>query len=314
MKIVQWCDTAGKISGSKGAERTTQALARGLQKLGHTVVLKANEKSDWIETVSEIPKDFDVIHHQGWTAEHQSLYASFGIPWCSTIHGGGMENDPFFLKTAENNPNVICVSKFIADRLKIKTFAHAVSTPEDFIYKDKKSNYFLYLAGFDWGYNKGLDIFLSLSRIFKHYEFWIAGAGTHQEFITHVKKICEGQKNLKYVGEVNGIEKAECFANAKAYILPTKLPDACPVTVSEALMSGTPVIASTNGAMPEIVPSEVGYTCNTLAEYTKAITNIEKIKSQTCRDFAMNNYSDISCAKRHLQIYENLIKTGTTHG
>lgn len=314
MKIVQWCDTADKISGSKGAERYVQALCRGLQKLGHTVVLKANSKADWIETVFDIPKDFDVVHHHGWNWDKEAFYAASGLPWCSTIHGGGIESDPDFLKAANNNPHVICVSKFIADRLKIKSFVHSASLPEDFIFNKEKKKYFLYLAGFDWGYNKGLDIFLTLSKIFKNYEFWIAGAGSNIEFINYIKELCTQQNNLKFVGEVNGKEKAEVLSNAKAYILPTKLPDACPLTVSEALMSGTPIITSANGAMPEIVPSQVGFVCNTMSDYTKALVSIDKINTQNCRDFALENYSDIAIAKKHLLIYENLIKTGTTYG
>jgi len=59
----------------------------------------------------------------------------------------------------------------------------------------------------------------------------------------------------------SGDEKAELLAGARALLLPTKLNDACPLVIMEALVSGTPVIASGNGACPELVSGEVGFLC-----------------------------------------------------
>ena len=66
--------------------------------------------------------------------------------------------------------------------------------------------------------------------------------------IEKIKSYCDDK--IEYVGLVNGKEKAKLFSQAKATILLTQLPDACPVIMAESLMSGTPVIGSIYGAMP----------------------------------------------------------------
>ena len=312
MKILQWCDNIFPAKGNMGAERVVERTCRGLQKLGHSVWLKAKPESklDWIEVVQNIPKDCDIIHHHGWCWDHEEEYREWNKPWVSTIHGGGMEIDPNWLTRANNNSNIICVSKFVADRINCKAFVHACSDPSEFFFKEKKQDYFLYLSSLDWGFQKGLDIFVGLAKIVKNQKFVIAGGTHNHDLINWIKNICQKEKNITYVGEVNGKEKAELFANAKGYILPTQLPDACPTTISEALMSGTPVIGSINGSLPEIIHNSVGYICRNQSEYLKAILSIKKIDPLTCRQYAENNYSDVVTAQKYVMYYENMLRFG----
>lgn len=312
MKILQWCDNVFPAKGNMGAERVVERTCRGLQKLGHTVYLKAKPESklDWIEVVQEIPSDVDIIHHHGWCYWDEDKYNAWGKPWVSTIHGGGMETDPKWLELSKNNPHVICVSKFVADRIGNSAFVHACSDPDEFIYKEKKENYFLYLSSLDWGLQKGLNIFIDLAKKVRGSKFVVAGGTKNGALIYSLQEVCKANPNITYVGEVNGKEKAELFANAKAYILPTQLPDACPTTVSEALMSGTPVIGSAFGSMPEIVPPQVGKICHTELDYIKAIATISQIRPEDCKKFALKNYSDVETAKKYVTYYENMLKYG----
>src|SRR6185503_15209045 len=63
---------------------------------------------------------------------------------------------------------------------------------------------------------------------------------------------------LKFVGEVGGEEKRELFAGARCLWMPVQWEDPCPVNVIEALASGTPVIATPRGSLPELVGAEGG--------------------------------------------------------
>lgn len=312
LNIVQWCNNTFPAKGNMGAERVVERTCRGLAKLGHKVWLCAKPAStlEGIECVTEIPADADIVHHHGWEWHREAEYNAFGKPWVSTIHGGGMETDPNWLNAAKGNPRIICVSKFVADRVGVSAFVHACSDPDEFIFKTQKQNYFLYLTSLDWGLQKGLDIVVRLAQKLKQYNFVIAGKTSNAALIQNIQDLCRINLNLKYVGEVNGVEKAELFANAKAYILPTQLPDACPTTVSEALMSGTPVIGSAHGSMPEIVNEKVGRICKQESDYVRALATISQIKPQDCRDYAMEHYSDVATAKKYLQYYENLLKYG----
>lgn len=313
MNILQRCEYKFPAKGSAGAERVVERLCRGLTKLGHKVYLWGNEGSI-IDTgatvVDSIPDDVDVIHHHGFTLEKEAEYKSWNRPWISTIHGGGMESDTYWLNKVKNHSNILCVSKFVSNRLGCPAYVHTCVSPEEFEYKEKSDDYFLYLAGFGWGTTKGIDVFIELARKIKNKKFYIAGAGGQPQFVEQVKKICQENKNMKFIGEINGKIKSDFLSNAKALIYPTHLPDACPSSVVEALMCGTPVIGSNNGSMPELITKQCGFICNSQSDYMKAILNIEKINRIDCRNYAMENYSDVVAAKKHLLYYENIIKNG----
>ena len=144
MKICLACDYTAPAKNSMGAERMIEALANAFLELGHEVVMKINPDS--INTpapvVSEIPKDCDIINFNGWLpATSEKEYNSYGIPWVATLHGGGSENDPEWLKTIKN-PHMICVSKFVADRIGTEAYAWACANPDELSFYDKKDDYF----------------------------------------------------------------------------------------------------------------------------------------------------------------------------
>jgi glycosyltransferase involved in cell wall biosynthesis len=325
MKIAQVCDYKFPAKGSAGSERIVERLCRGFVKLGHEVTLVAKEGStvniDKVRVLNKVPDDVEILHFHGIELEKQNYYESFKKPWVGTIHGGGMESNPAWLKLANNHPNVICVSKFVADRLNCQAFVHSCASDEELEFKQtvEPDGGFLYLAGFGWGIQKGLDVFIDLSKKFPRERFFIAGAGGDPGFVEQIKQLCKQQLNLSFIGEVNGKEKSNILGNVKALIYPTHLPDACPASVVEALFCGTPVIGSVNGSMPELVPAQCGYICKSQADYVKAVLYMatnegrrNKINRQDCRDYAVAKYSDIIAAEKHLIYYENMIKSGRT--
>lgn len=313
MKIIQRCDYAFPAKGSAGAERLVESLCKGLKQLGHDVVLwcKPGSKLDFVECVETLPEGFDIINAHGWEPQKEDEYNSWGVPWVNVIHGGGSESDPFWLAKANNNPNIVCVSKVIADRINCKAYVHSCVDPSEFKFRPIKQDYFLYLSGLDWGFAKGLDIFIELAKLTPSKQFVIAGSGKNQEILQFIVQSCEKIKNLKFVGEVNGLTKVNLISDAKALIMPTKLNDACPLTVPESLMCGTPVIGSTNGSLPELLNNKIGFNCATIPEYMKALLVINKIKPADCRKEAEERFSSVSAAKKYISLYEKRLQYGS---
>ncbi len=315
MKICLACDYTAPAKNSMGAERMIESLADAFLELGHEIVMKINPDSIYATApiVSEIPKDCDIINFNGWIpATSEQEYSSHGIPWVVTLHGGGTENDPEWLRTVKN-PHMICVSKFIADRIGTKAWAWSCSNPDNllFLNEEEKGDYFLWMAGTDWGEGKGLITAIHLAKKLR-FKLKIAGHGTNQETIENIKRSCDDR--IEFVGAVNGQQKAELLAKAKGFLLLTRLPDACPLTFSEAMLSGTPVITFPNGAMPELMNDEVGFVCRSEAELAKAILKIDTIKPGRCFDYGMENLSNIATAKKYLQFYQNMIDFGNVQG
>lgn len=291
---------------SMGAERVIERTIHGLKELGHGAEFHNPEEGSK-DFTNRFPEWADILHFHSWRPGEID-YDKYGKPWVVTLHGGGMETDPKWLKDTANNPHVICVSKFVSDRVKCPAYVWTCAETHEFMFRKEKKDYFLFMAGLDWGEGKGLFTTIRLAKMLR-IKLKIAGAGKNQEVINYIKSLCDDK--IEYIGPVNGKEKAEVLAGAKALILLTQLPDACPTTVSEAMMSGTPVIGSFNGSMPELIRHGVnGYLCRTDADFAKAVATISKIDPMKCFEIGVNQFSHIATAKKYLFYYENLLRDG----
>lgn len=119
-----------------------------------------------------------------------------------------------------------------------------------------------------------------------------------------------------FLGTINNDEQlAQCYAAADAFLIPS-LEDNLPYTVMESLACGTPVIAFTTGGIPDMVQHEYnGY----LATYRSAesfadgmgwiIKHPEKDQlDKQARQAVMDSFSEEVIAKKHIRLYENLLK------
>ncbi|RKR80884.1 glycosyltransferase involved in cell wall biosynthesis [Mucilaginibacter gracilis] len=120
-----------------------------------------------------------------------------------------------------------------------------------------------------------------------------------------------------FLGTINNDEKlALCYASADAFLIPS-LEDNLPYTVMESLACGTPVIAFTTGGIPDMVQHQHnGY----LATYRSAESfadgmewilshNTLQILRAQARQTVMEQFSETVIAKKHLEVYQQIIKS-----
>ena len=128
----------------------------------------------------------------------------------------------------------------------------------EFKLNESKKDYFLWCAGLNWGLNaKGLDIFIKLSETFKDKNFIAYGTGNKQleEYLLSKNKT---NSNFLYKGKLNRGENHELvFSNARAFFIPTRLPEAFGRTVIESFSKGTPVYGSNHGALNELIKDNI---------------------------------------------------------
>jgi glycosyltransferase involved in cell wall biosynthesis len=76
----------------------------------------------------------------------------------------------------------------------------------------------------------------------------------------------------------------------------------------EALACGTPVIATPCGAAPELVEHDTtGYIADTITGLAQAVSAIDRIDRQTCRQHAEMRFSMQRMAGNHETLYHRLI-------
>jgi glycosyltransferase involved in cell wall biosynthesis len=183
---------------------------------------------------------------------------------------------------------------------------------ERFTFKEEKGNY--YLSFGVMARYKGAEKALQLAKeTGKPFVF----AGRNGDMTDRVKNC--GLPNVKFLGEVSDEVRAELFANAKAYVFPTGAwGDADPsdwlevfgLVMLEALASGTPVIASNNGACPEVVEDgRVGFVCDSYEELKSIIMNneVDAIKPRECRRYVEEKFSHSRMAKQYEVLYRRVL-------
>jgi hypothetical protein len=96
----------------------------------------------------------------------------------------------------------------------------------------------------------------------------------------------------QYVGLVTGERKAELLAGARALLTPTIYLEPFGGVAVEAMLSGTPVIATDYGAFTETVVNDVtGYRCRMLTDFLQAVEDVEALDRRAIRDHAYERYT-----------------------
>jgi glycosyltransferase involved in cell wall biosynthesis len=120
---------------------------------------------------------------------------------------------------------------------------------------------------------------------------------------------------VEYVGSITGKARSDLLGGARALLYPVVEPEPFGLVMPEAMMCGTPVVATRLGAVPEVVDEGVtGY----LAEPGGLSANIERaiaLDRRLVRARAEERFSGERMAREYLSVYEKAIaRKSITHG
>ncbi|MBI3397813.1 MAG: glycosyltransferase, partial [Deltaproteobacteria bacterium] len=116
---------------------------------------------------------------------------------------------------------------------------------------------------------------------------------------------------ILYVGPVGGELKAMLLAKARALIFPTQWCEPFGIVTIEALASGTPVITTHNGAMPEIIENgRHGFLCESISEMIEAIKSVDKIRAADCLKRVEEKFHYRRMAEEYIKLYQSILKSG----
>src|SRR2546422_3331016 len=172
--------------------------------------------------------------------------------------------------------------------------------PADFIFRPRKEQWDLFLGKLhsDRGYHWASEAAKRRGRRF------IVAGGWRQSF----------PGVIKYVGEVGGKRKAVLLARARCLWMPAQWDEPFGLPTIEALFSGTPVLGTKRGALPEILTPDVGAVCGTLDEMIAAAQNIGTRDPRACRAHAERWFTHLEMAAEYVRMYQALIATGSLPG
>jgi glycosyltransferase involved in cell wall biosynthesis len=118
-------------------------------------------------------------------------------------------------------------------------------------------------------------------------------------------------------GNVGRDELKAYLREATMLVLPS-LEDNCPMTVLEAMAAGVPVVASRVGGLPDLITDgQTGFFCDPLAAASMAAA-IERVLldrsaaaevARQARERARERFHPVVIARRHLEIYREVLST-----
>ena len=290
------------VEGYGGPQRVVVALVRGLVALGHRVTLLAQpgtrvpEAAKVVEVPPStlknanadltpfIPEGPEVLH-----AHFPLNKAPKDLPFLQTLHGN-------WKKGAALPPNTVFLSKDHAHRHGSDAFVYNGLDPSEYIFRRRKEQWDLFLGKLhsDRGYHWAIEAAKRANRRL------IVAGGWRPTF----------SGVIKYVGEVGGKRKAVLLARARCLWMPAQWDEPFGLPTIEALFSGTPVLGSRRGALPEILTPEVGAVSATLEEMIAAAQTIGTRSAEACRDRAERHFSHLRMAESYVRMYEGVKASG----
>jgi glycogen synthase len=287
-RVVSWLAKAQVEQG----DQVTIMGPKGTTCPGATIIELPHGATDYSPYVAaRLPPDADIVHF------HHLPAMAPPIPWVLTTQG----NSPGELAPM---PNKIYVSGDHARRGGGSAFVYNGLDPGEFIYRASKDDYFLFLSKVSRR-SKGVDVALRLAR---QLGVRLLVAGGTRFSLRKTGGLWDSLVgDVHFCGEVTGRHKAELIAGARALIFPIRWEEPFGLVVTEALVSGTPVVTTPRGSMPEIVTPDVGFLCSTYDEMAAAIRRVGEIDPAACQRRVLEHFTNHHAARRYRQYYQSAI-------
>lgn len=259
-----------------------------------------------ISNLMEQSDQFDIIHNH-FDFLPLSYSGLINTPMITTIHGFSSPKIlPVYKKYNDSTAYIsISNSDRSSDLDYLATIYHGID-PNQFTFREKKDDYLLYFGRFHP--DKGCHTAIEIAR---QAGFPLKIAGFIQDesyFEKHIKPFIDG-KHVEYLGNVGPIKRNEVLGRARALLHPITFEEPFGLSVLEAMMCGTPVIAYKRGSMPEIiVEGETGYLVRGVSEAITAVKHLYKIMPENCRMHAVKNFSIETMLDAYINAYITVIE------
>ncbi len=227
-------------------------------------------------------------------------------PMVTTIHGFSSEKIvPVYKKY---NPTSTYISISDANRhpkLKYdRTVYHGIDSSK-FEFNEHKEEYLLFYGRIhpDKGTLQAIEIAARAG-----YPIKIAGLIQDQNYYDRDIAPLIDDKNVIYLGNVDQSEGNELLGHAKALLHPILFDEPFGLSVAEAMMCGTPVIAFKRGSMPELIEDgKTGFLVKKVSEAVEAVKRLRQLDPFYCRAHAIDKFSIEKMIAQYIEVYETIV-------
>jgi glycosyltransferase involved in cell wall biosynthesis len=255
-------------------------------------------------------KPYDLVHdHCGYTP--LSMADRLATPLVHTVHGPFDQDTTEFYGHHGRKGGIVCISHAQAasapDGIDLRGVVHNPIDVQSWPVGLYKQDYLLWLGRFtpEKGPQRAIRVAKAANR-----PLILAGVvqpGRERFFATEIEPHLDGRM-IQYVGEVGGARKQRLFADAFAFLMPITWPEPFGMVMVEALSAGTPVLAFSQGAAPEIVEDGLsGFLVEDEKEMAAKVDEAGRLDPLECRRSAERFLPD-RVAARYEAVYSSAVE------
>lgn len=115
-------------------------------------------------------------------------------------------------------------------------------------------------------------------------------------------------EEITFIGAAGPETRNQLLGGAAALLHPINFEEPFGLSVAEAMLCGTPVIAFEKGSMPELIKDrETGFLVKNIDEAVAAIDGLDTIDRKQCRQWADQNFSQKKMAEDYIALYHQIL-------
>lgn len=257
-----------------------------------------------ISNLMEKADQFDLIHNH-YDFLPLSYSALIKTPVLTTIHGFSSEKILAVYKKYNQTGHYVSIS-LANQHPELNYLANVYNgiTSDDFTFNNKPEDYLLFFGRIhpDKGTAEAIEIAQRTNR-----QLLIAGIVQDEAYFLNRVKPHLGDQ-ITYIGAAGPRQRNELLGKAAALLHPINFAEPFGLSVAEAMLCGTPVIAFNKGAMPELIKDrETGFIVNNVEEAVAAVSQIQYINRSACSKWAAGQFSKEKMVKDYISLYHKLL-------
>ena len=257
-----------------------------------------------ISNLMERANEFDIIHNN-FDFLPLTYSGLIKTPVITTIHGFSSPKIIPVFKKYNAAGHYVSISD--ADRSPeldyLATVYNGLNT-KHFEFNAVPNDYLLYFGRIH--HDKGTAEAIEIAKKAKR-KLIIAGLIQDEHYF---KERIEPQLNshIVYIGNAEPAQRNNLLGKALALLHPINFNEPFGMSVAEAMLCGTPVIAFNKGSMPELIRHQkTGFLVNTINEAVDAVSHIENINRPDCHNWSVSQFSSDKMAVDYLNLYEHIL-------
>jgi len=258
-----------------------------------------------ISNLMEKAAEFDLIHNN-FDFLPLTYSGLIKTPLITTIHGF-------------SSPKIVPVYKKYNDRGHYVSISNSDRSPDlkylgtvyngldirDFSFIEQPDDYLIYFGRIhpDKGTAEAIEIAKKAKR-----KLLIAGIIQDGGYYNSKVEPHIDNEQIVYVGHAGPDKRKELLGKAAALLHPISFNEPFGMSVAEAMLCGTPVIAFNRGSMPELIKDKkTGFLVNKVEEAIEAVAQLQSINRKDCYDWALANFSCDKMVDDYYRLYQEIL-------